>query len=73
VYGGPFIKEGILVHNANNGSFISVNKSANCTNNNISISVVIYALDVNSTIGLKYNMHVVTSDAALSSPVNERR
>jgi hypothetical protein len=62
-----------LVHNAYNGSFVVLDDTANRTNINISTLVVIYALDVGSTVGFKYNAYVITNDAAISTSIYERR
>jgi hypothetical protein len=62
-----------LVHNAYNGSLMGLNDTANSTNINISTLVLIYALDVDSTVVFKYNTHIVTGAAAISTSIYEIR
>jgi hypothetical protein len=59
------------VHNTNDMSFSSVDDTA-CTNINNSTLVVIYALDVDSTIGLKHNAYVVTGNATICTSIYKR-
>jgi hypothetical protein len=73
MYGQTFVQESILIHDTNDGSFIRMDDSSNSTNVNIGTAMIIYALNVNSTVGLDDNTNVVSSDAAVSTSVYEGR
>jgi hypothetical protein len=62
-----------LVENTNNRAVISLDDSTNGTNIYISTSVVIYALDVNSTVRFENNANIITSNAAVSTSIYEGR
>jgi hypothetical protein len=42
----------------------------NCTYLDICTSVIIYALYIDSTVGLEYDTYITTSDTTISSSVN---
>jgi hypothetical protein len=68
---GYFVEQGILMHNANERTLLSLDDSTNSANVYVSTLIVVNSPDVNSSSSFKDNMDVCTGYTTISTFINE--
>jgi hypothetical protein len=70
MYGGPFVMQGILVHNTIDGAFLGLDFSTNCTNVNVGAMMIIDTSDISSLSSFKDGAYICTCYTSISTSIN---
>jgi hypothetical protein len=65
------VEQCILMHNANDRTFLSLDYSTNSANINVSALMIIYSSNVNSASSFEDDMDVFTGHITISTSINE--
>jgi hypothetical protein len=68
---GSPVEQFILVHSANDGTFLSLDYSTNSANVNVSALMVIYSSDFNSSSNFEDDSDVCTGYTTINTSINE--
>jgi type IV secretory pathway protease TraF len=66
-----FIEQGILVHNANDGTFLGLYHTSHSANIYVGTLVIVNSSDINLTSSFEYGSYIITSYTAMSTSIDK--